>query len=312
MAVESKPDRESTKYPYFSENTSEEVVNSRMASTIDSRLDEIMRVIVKHLHGAVKELQPTQDEWMAAINFLTDVGHMCTDWRQEFILLSDTLGVSMLVDAINHRRPNGATENTILGPFYVPQSPRYELGANICLDDKGKPLLVEGRIIDTSNKPVPRATLDVWQASEDGFYDVQQKGVQPDFNLRGVLTSNSEGRYWFRSVKPRYYPIPDDGPVGRMLAALGRHPYRAAHIHFIITAAGFEPVITHIFAPDCEYLSEDAVFGVKESLVGDFRLVSDQAMMDRYGFAEPFWHVNRDFTLAAENPRAATRRATRG
>ncbi len=286
------------RFPYFDEAGSVEVVNARMGRDVDPRLREIMAVVVKHLHAAVKEIEPTHEEWLAAIKFLTATGHMCTEWRQEFILLSDVLGVSMLVDAINHRRPSGATENTILGPFHVPQAPRYPHGANICLDGKGEPMVVRGRVVDTGGKPVPGALLDVWQTNDDGFYDVQQKGVQPDWNLRGVFTTGEDGAYWFRSVKPRFYPIPDDGPVGKLLAALGRHPNRSAHVHFIVTAPGYDPVITHIFAPDCRYLAEDAVFGVKESLIADFRKVEDAGQAERFGTTAPFWLVDWDFTLA--------------
>jgi catechol 1,2-dioxygenase len=223
---------------------------------------------------------------------------MCTDWRQEFILLSDTLGVSMLVDSINNRRPNGATENTLLGPFYIPDAPHYENGGNISLDHKGEPLVVRGKVTDIEGKPVAGAKIDVWQANDDGFYDVQQKGVQPDMNLRGLFTADSAGEFWFRTAKPRYYPIPDDGPVGKLMRELGRHPNRAAHLHMIVTAPGFAPVVTHIFTPDCPYLREDAVFGVKESLVADFQHVDDPARAKELGFANPFWSVNWDFVLA--------------
>jgi hydroxyquinol 1,2-dioxygenase len=291
--------RTAQKYPYFEEDTSVEVVNARMGPDVSPRMREVMGAVVKHLHAAVKEIEPTHEEWLAAIKFLTDVGHMCTDWRQEFILLSDTLGVSMLVDSINHRRPSGATENTILGPFHVADAPHYENGADICLDGKGEPCLVRGRVLDTAGNPVAGVKLDIWQTNEDGFYDVQQKGIQPDFNLRGVFHSDAEGRYWFRSSKPRFYPIPDDGPVGKMLAVLGRHPNRSAHIHFILTAPGYDTVITHIFEPTCPYLSEDAVFGVKESLIAAFDRNDDPALMKRYGFVEPFWLVDWDFTLSA-------------
>ena len=286
------------KYPYFEEETSVEVVNARMGPDVDPRLREVMSVLVKHLHAAVKEIEPTHEEWLQGIKFLTEVGKMCSDWRQEFILLSDTLGVSMLVDAINHRRPNGATENTILGPFYVPEAPQHEHGANICLDGKGEPMAVRGRVLDTAGKPVAGALIDVWQTNDDGFYDVQQKDVQPDWNLRGVFTTDEKGEYWYRSVKPRYYPIPDDGPVGKMLAALGRHPNRAAHVHYIVSAPGYDPVITHIFAPDCQYLAEDAVFGVKDSLVADFTKVTDPKKAHELGFETPFWSVEWDFVLA--------------
>lgn len=286
------------KYPYFTEEASVDVVNARMGQDIDPRLREVMGTVVKHLHAAVKEIEPTHEEWLAAIKFLTDVGQKCTDWRQEYILLSDVLGVSMLVDSINHRRPNGATENTILGPFYVPEAPRYDPGTNICLDGKGEPLVVRGRVLDTDGRPVVGALVDVWQTNDDGFYDVQQKGVQPDWNLRGVFTSNEAGEYWYRSSKPRFYPIPDDGPVGKLLGSLGRHPNRAAHTHFIVSAEGYDPVITHIFSPDCEYLDQDAVFGVKDSLIAQFDRIDDPEQARGLQFDQPFWSVNWDFVLA--------------
>lgn len=289
----------SPRFGYFDEQNSAEVVNARMGAAIDPRLRQVMAVIVKHLHAAAREIKPTPEEWLAAIKFLTAVGHRCTDWRQEFILLSDTLGVSMLVDALNHHRPPGATENTVLGPFYLPQAPRYPNGTNICLDGKGEPMVVRGRVLDSAGKPVAGATLDIWQTNNDGFYDVQQKGVQPEWNLRGVFTTAEDGSYWFRSVKPRYYPIPDDGPVGALLHALGRHPNRAAHCHFIVTAPGFERVVTHIFTPDCPYLHEDAVFGVKESLIADFVRVDDANQAARLEVPAPFWSVIWDFTLVA-------------
>lgn len=286
---------------FFSEDRSADVVNARMGRHADPRLREIMTVVVKHLHAAVKDVRLTSEEWMTAIQFLTEVGHMCTEWRQEFILLSDTLGVSMLVDAINHHRPEGSTENTVLGPFHVPNAPRYENGADICLDGKGQPTIVRGRVLDQSGNPVAGATLDVWQTNDDGFYDVQQKGIQPDYNLRGVFTSDADGSYWFRTVRPRHYPIPDDGPVGRMLAALGRHPNRAAHLHFIVQKPGFDTVVTHIFTPDCPYLPEDAVFGVKDSLIADFREVDDEAEAASLDIPNPFWRVDWDFVLAPKN-----------
>lgn len=284
--------------PYFDEAQSADVVNSRMGEGINPRLRQVMSVLVKHLHAAVKEIEPTHEEWFAAIRFLTETGQMCNEWRQEYILLSDILGVSMLVDAINHRRPSGATPNTILGPFYVANAPEYENGSNICLDGKGEPLFVAGRVTDLDGKPIPNAKLEVWQTNDDGFYDVQQKGIQPDSNLRGVFTSDAAGGYSFKSVKPRHYPIPSDGPVGKLLGAMGRHPNRAAHLHFIVTAPGYEPVITHIFTPDCPYLPEDAVFGVKSELIADFRKVDDIEAAQKVGLKAPFWSVTWDFALA--------------
>lgn len=283
---------------FFDARRSADVVNARMGPDISPRMRQVMTILVNHLHAAVKEANLTGEEWMTGIEFLTKTGQMCSDWRQEFILLSDVLGVSMLVDALNHHRPEGSTENTVLGPFYVANAPHHENGANICLDEKGEPLLVRGRVTDKDGNPVGGATVDVWATNDDGFYDVQQKGIQPDYNLRGVFTTDDAGEYWFRTIKPRFYPIPDDGTVGKMLAALGRHPNRAAHLHFIVKARGFDTVITHIFTPDCPYLTEDAVFGVKHSLIADFQQVNDPQLGEEVGLSSPFWKVDWNFVLA--------------
>ncbi len=280
---------------YFDEERSVEGVLARIQPSCDPRLRTVMSSIVHHLHAVVKEVEPTQEEWLAAIDFLTRTGQICSDWRQEYILLSDILGVSMLVDAINNRKPSGATATTVLGPFHVAGAPRRAHGETICLDGKGEPLVVRGRVTDTDGNPVPGAQLDVWQTNDDGFYDVQQKDVQPAMNLRGVFTAGADGGYWFRSVRPRHYPIPDDGPVGQLLRAMGRHPNRPAHIHFIVGAAGFAPIVTHIFTPDCPYLASDPVFGVKEALIGDFRRVDAPAGDEADG---PHWAVTIDFVLA--------------
>ena len=285
---------------YFDEASSAEVVNARMGADVSPRLRQVMSALVRHLHAAVKEVEPTHEEWLAAIKFLTETGQMCSDWRQEYILLSDVLGVSMLVDAINHRRPSAATPNTILGPFYIANAPRYPLGTDICRDGKGQPMVVQGRVTGLDGEAVAGATLEVWQTNDDGYYDVQQQGIQPEHNLRGVFTSAADGSYWFKSVKPRHYPIPDDGPVGKLLASLGRHPNRAAHLHFIVTAPGYAPVITHIFTPDCPYLSQDTVFGVKRELVADFVQVDDAAQATQLGTTAPFWRVDWNFTLAPQ------------
>ena len=277
---------------YFTEENSAEVVTGRIADTTDPRFKEIMTVLIHHLHAAVKEIEPTQEEWFQAIQFLTETGHMCDDWRQEFILLSDVLGVSMLVDAINNRKPSGASESTVLGPFHVANAPELALGSNICLDQKGEPMLVKGRVLDTDGAPIANAKVDVWQANDEGFYDVQQKGHQPDFNLRGVFRTDDQGRYWFNAVRPKFYPIPDDGPVGKMLARMGRHPFRPAHLHYIIEADGFETLTTHTFDPDDPYIHSDAVFGVKESLIAQY--------MDKTaeGSDQKQWEVEFDFVLA--------------
>jgi catechol 1,2-dioxygenase len=297
--VEERVAKAKKKPIYFSEDESEKAVISRMdKKQVDPRLYEVMTSLVKHMHAFIKDVEPTFEEWMAGIQFLTKTGHMCTDWRQEFILLSDTLGVSMLVETINNRKPSGATETTVLGPFYVTDAPKRENGANISLDGKGEPMVVTGRVTDTKGKPIKGATLDVWQANEDGFYDVQQKGIQPDMNLRGIFTTDADGRYWFRSAKPRFYPIPDDGTVGKMLKALGRHSYRPAHLHFILGAKGYQPITTHYFVPGDPYLESDAVFGVKESLIVDFTLNKDKKTMKQHGFTRPFWEAECNFVLA--------------
>ncbi|SEM88976.1 hydroxyquinol 1,2-dioxygenase [Loktanella fryxellensis] len=283
---------------YFTEGNSAEVVISRNAEAKDARLAEVMAVITRHLHAAVKEIEPSQDEWMQAIRFLTATGHKSDDWRQEFILLSDVLGVSMLVDAINNRKPSGASESTVLGPFHVDGAPELPMGANICLDGKGEPMQVQGRILSTDGQPIAGAVIDVWQTNDDGFYDVQQKGIQPDFNLRGVFRTGADGRYHFWGAKPRFYPIPDDGPVGQLLVALGRHPYWPAHLHYIVKADGFAPLVTHIFDPDDDYIQSDAVFGVKESLMAKFHHVTDTDRIAAAGQPGPFYDVTHDFVLA--------------
>jgi protocatechuate 3,4-dioxygenase beta subunit len=283
---------------FFTEENSAQAVAARNANAQDPRLREVMEVIVRKLHEAVREIEPSQEEWFKAIMFLTQTGQMCNDWRQEFILLSDVLGVSMLVDAINNRKPSGASESTVLGPFHVDNAPELPMGANICLDSKGEPMFVHGRILDTAGKPIANAKIDVWQANDEGFYDVQQKGLQPDFNLRGVFRTGEDGRYWFRGIKPKFYPIPDDGPVGKLLGALGRHPYRPAHLHYILSADGFQELTTHIFDPADPYINSDAVFGVKESLLAEFKKVDDPAKANEIGFDGAFWDVEHDFVLA--------------
>ena len=255
---------------YFTEETSEELVLGRLSPDVDPRFREVIASAVRHLHAFVKEVEPTMAEWEHAIRFLTATGQICDDKRQEWILASDTLGVSMLVDAINHRRPGGATENTVLGPFHVTGAPERQNGDTICLDGKGAPCVVCGRITDEAGNPVAGAKVDVWQTNDDGFYDVQQPGVQPDMNMRGIFTTEANGSYHFLTTKPLPYSIPTDGPVGELLVAMGRHAMRPAHIHFIVTAPGYETLVTHIFPKDDPYLESDAVFGVKGSLIVPF------------------------------------------
>jgi catechol 1,2-dioxygenase len=281
----------------FSEERSGEVVAASFAGTPDDRLREIMTSLVQHLHAFVKDVDLTEPEWAAGIDFLTRVGQMCDATRQEAILLSDVLGVSMLVETINHRTGGQSTESTVLGPFHMVASPVKALGDDIALDGKGEPCLVTGRVIDDSGNPLPGASVDVWQANDEGFYDVQQPGVQPELNLRGMFTADANGEFWFRTIVPRYYPIPVDGPVGELITATGRHPFRPAHIHFIVSVPGHRTVTTHLFVDDSEYLDSDVVFGVKESLVRAFPVVDDAARAAEVGLPNPFRTVHFEVTL---------------
>ncbi len=283
---------------YFTVKDSVKVVQDRSGPNADKRVKLLVDALVKHMHAFVKEARPTMDEWMYAIQFLTRTGHLSTDWRQEFILLSDVLGVSMLVETLNHDKLSGETESTVLGPFYIANAPQYENGANICLDGKGEPVFVHGKVVNAKGKPIVGAKLDVWQANEDGFYDVQQKGIQPDMNLRGLFISDDKGHYSFRSAYPRHYPIPYDGSVGDMLKALDRNPNRPAHLHFRVSAPGYETLITHIFTPDCPWLKDDAVFGVKESLIADFKMVDDPLRAAELGMPNPFREVEWNVVLS--------------
>ena len=266
-------------------------------TTPDPRLRELLSSLVRHLHAFVRETEPTIAEWERAIDFLTATGQKCDDERQEFILLSDVLGISMLVETINNRKTSGATESTVLGPFHMIESPPRELGDNIDFVGTGPPCVVTGRVLSSDGSPLPGATLDVWQASDQGFYDVQQPGVQPRANGRGLFTADADGAFWFRTVVPSYYPIPTDGPVGQLLLATERHPYRPAHIHFIVTAPGHHALTTHIFVAGSPYIESDAVFAVKKSLIKEFTQVDDPEQAARYGLDGPFCLANFDIIL---------------
>ncbi len=239
------------------------------AATPDPRLRELLAALIRHLHAFAAETRLTHREWMAGLEFLTAVGQMCDDQRQEFVLLSDVLGLSAQVD--NANAAAGATEPTVLGPFYRPGAPQPPGGgAHRPAAGRGRATLVRGRVTDTGGQPIGGATLDVWQCSANGRYDTQDP-EQPPFNLRGVFTTAADGGYEFRTVRPVSYPIPVDGPVGDLLRASGRPNWRASHVHAIVAAAGYEPVTTHIFDADNEYVRSDAVFGVRDSLIRTFR-----------------------------------------
>jgi catechol 1,2-dioxygenase len=285
----------------FTEETAAEAVVDSFAGAPDPRLREVLAGLVRHLHAFVRETEPTIAEWERAIEFLTATGRTCDDERQEFILLSDVLGVSMLVETINNRTSGASTESTVLGPFHVVESPRRGLGDTIDLVGTGTPCVVRGRVLSADGSPLPGAELDVWQASDQGFYDVQQPDVQPRGNGRGLFTADDSGAFWFRTVLPSHYPIPTDGPVGALLTATRRHPYRPAHIHFLVTAPGHHALTTHIFVAGSQYLESDAVFAVKKSLIVEFTQVDDPEQMAWYGLTGPFRIATFDIVLRPEN-----------
>ena len=279
------------------ENLTEIVHEEYVSKTSDPRLREIMGSLVNHLHAFVKDIQLTEAEWFEAVQFLTATGQMCDEKRQEFILLSDTLGVSMLVDAINHPRSGAGTENTVLGPFYVSGAPDLPMGSNIVKKDSGGTLaFVRGKVTDQDDNPIDGAVLDVWQASVRGFYDVQDPEV-PQWNLRGKFTTGPDGKYCLATELPGFYPVPTDGPVGKMLNACGRHAMRPGHLHFVITADGYDRLTTHIFTAGDEYLESDAVFATKSSLVGEYQACEDEALAKEYGLQMPFQLLDFDFGL---------------
>jgi hydroxyquinol 1,2-dioxygenase len=249
----------------FDELSITSAVIERFSDVPDPRLKTLLVSLVRHVHDFVREVELTEAEWFAAIDFLTRTGQACSDTRQEFILLSDTLGVSMLVDAINHRQPVGVTETTVLGPFYVANPPVQPNGADIATGNEGPPLYVAGTVTAPDGKPLAGATVDVWHSDEDGLYDVQKPGAKAQ--LRARFTTDAQGRFAFWTIVPCFYPVPHDGPVGAMLKASRRHPYRPAHLHFMIAHPGFETLVTHLFMAGDPYLDSDAVFGVKQSLI---------------------------------------------
>ncbi len=274
-----------------------EAVLSRLHCA-DDRTRTILEKLIQHMHDFIRDLEPTEEEWFKAIDFLTRTGKMCTDKRQEFILLSDVLGVSMLVDAINHRYAEGITETTVTGPFHA-EANLMKMGSMIALGPEAKrggPTLVRGTILGQSGKPIANALIDVWQSDDVGYYDIQDSN-QPDVNLRGVFKTGEDGKYWFKTIKPSAYPVPTDGPVGELLRAAGRHAMRPAHIHFMITAPGYERLITHLFVDGDQYLDSDAVFGVKESLILEFKLNHSPTAAKEAGFDSPFYDVEYDFRL---------------
>jgi hydroxyquinol 1,2-dioxygenase len=262
----------------LNEESSAEIVTERLDTDRDSA--RFLAALIRHLHAFVCETRPTRDNWSSAIRLLTEVGHATDDRRQEWVLASDLLGVTALLEEINTRRPKGATPNTVRGPFYRADAPRVADGADICLDGKGEPVDVVAHVIDLDGCPVAGAVVETWQANGEGLYENQQPDRQPEFNLRGILTTDQAGRVRYRTIRPAGYATPADGPVGKMLARYGFPLKRPAHLHFIIRATGFESISTHVFDRSDPLLGQDALFGVKPELIGDFKRKDDRWSLD--------------------------------
>jgi hydroxyquinol 1,2-dioxygenase len=280
----------------FDEKSITAAVLARMDQCTDARFKQVMTSLITHLHDFVREVKLTEQEWINAIMFLTDTGKTCTDKRQEFILLSDTLGVSILVITINHPSEGGTSDSTVLGPYYWEGAPELPLGANLAEGVKGEPTYYSGRVLSSDGTPIAGALLDIWSGDGEGTYDMQMEG-DVGMKARGRIRTDAEGRYSFRSIKPEYYPVPTDGPVGRMLNKMGRHPMRPGHIHMIVSAPGHHPITTHLFAAGSQYIDSDAVFGVKESLVTPFAKHPAGTAPDGTKIDVPYYTVNYDFKL---------------
>jgi len=270
----------------------------------DERLRVLMTSLVKHVHAFAREVDLKPDEWLAGLKFLTATGQISTDKRPEFILLSDTLGLSMMVVALAQARASGAvqgamaaTEATVEGPFFWPGAPEMPLGADLAEGVPGEPTFYMGRVTDVDGKPLAGALLDVWSGDGDGKYDVQLS-AEPTMRARGRLRTDAEGRYWFWSIRPNYYPVPDDGPVGDMLRATGRNINRPGHIHMMVSAEGHVPLTTHIFVAGSPYIDEDVVFGKRDSLVVDFESHPPGRAVDGREMKVPYHSASFDFRLA--------------
>lgn len=267
----------------LNQDTITQAVIERFSHTPDPRLKEIMTSLVQHLHAFAREVRLTEEEWFQGIQFLTDTGHITDDKRQEFILLSDTLGLSMLTVAMNNDKPAGCTESTVFGPFFVDNAPEFKNGDDVANGAAGLPCLVRGTVKGLDGTPVPNARMNVWQADAEGNYDVQYADLT-HAQARGVLHADAQGRFHFKTILAEAYPIPSDGPVGRMLKATANHPWRPAHLHFMIEAPGYQRLITHVFRNHDQYLDSDVVFGVRQSLVADWVQQPDGSYLLEYDF----------------------------
>jgi hydroxyquinol 1,2-dioxygenase len=281
------------------ENSITGVVLERHAGATNARLAEVMDSLVTHLHAFARDVHLSEQEWFAGIRFLTECGHITDEKRQEFILLSDTLGLSMLVTALNQRKPAGCTEATVLGPFHVPSAPRRALGDDVAAGAPGEPCFVRGQVRGRAGEVIPHAELEVWQADEAGLYDVQY-GPEAPARARAILRADERGHFHFPTIVANAYPIPHDGPVGKLLEALGRHPWRPAHLHFLIRAPGYERLITHVFREGDRYLDSDAVFGVRSSLIARWQPHAPGEAPDGTRPSQRFYTLDFDFVLNPE------------
>lgn len=278
------------------QHTITEATLASIAGCANPRLREVLSSLITHLHDFAREVKLTEAEWLAGIEFLTATGHMCDAKRQEFILLSDTLGLSILIVAMNHAKAAAATEATVFGPFHLANAPTFDNGADISGGAVGEPLFVSAQVRGLDGTPLANAVVDVWQADAEGLYDVQRPELQQP-QARGVLRTDGAGRLRFRCVLPVAYPVPTDGPVGRILSATGRHPWRPAHVHFMVEAAGYERLITHVFRAGDPYLESDVVFAVRSSLVGQFVRHEAGPAPDGSTMTAHFYTLDFDFVL---------------
>jgi hydroxyquinol 1,2-dioxygenase len=290
---------------YATEQNLTDLVVERWGSAPDPRLREVVTALIKHLHAFVRKVEPTPDELSFAIDFLTRTGKMCTDKRQEFILLTDVLGVEMLVDAINNRLSSEATPTTIEGPFHVPGAPEMKIGENMAQGAPGVPCFVVGTVRSTDGKPIQGAELDVWQADGEGLYEGQRGDEISGPWMRGLYRSGVDGSYVVRTVVPIGYTIPMDGTVGELVSKAGISHMRPAHIHFILTAPGHKQIVTHLFRHGDQYLDTDAVFAVKEPLIVHFERQPPGRAPNGESIDVPYYVVRYDFVLQQEQVPAA-------
>ena len=281
----------------LSEKSITKAVIARNKKAESARFKTVITSLVKNLHRFARDVKLTEDEWNYGIDFLTRTGQLCSDKRQEFILLSDTLGLSTLVTQLNHHSRGKETEQTVFGPFHREKAPVYAMGDNISKGIRGVPCFVSGKITDAKGKPIAGAVLDVWHSDDDGAYDVQRAEWKGAMRMRGVFKPGPDGKFHLRTIRPKYYPVPTDGPTGELLKAAARHPMRPAHIHFMVNAKGYDRLVTHVFVKGDEYIDSDAVFGVRDSLISKFKMHKAGKAPDGTVVRTPYCTLHYDFVM---------------